>query len=51
MGKLETAVKELAQKPEARADPFTGTQGVELRRRIERLETEDPRGNRDVNRQ
>jgi hypothetical protein len=38
MDKLEKLVDELARKPEARPDPFTGSEGRELRGRIESLE-------------
>lgn len=38
MGKLEKAVEELMHNASARPDPFTGTQGRELDRRIKELE-------------
>lgn len=39
MDKLEKTVEDLARKPDARPDPFTGTEGRELRNRIEFLES------------
>jgi hypothetical protein len=38
MDKLEKTVEDLARKPDARPDPFTGTEGRELRNRLEALE-------------
>lgn len=40
IGKLEDAVKDLERKPSSRADPFTGSEGRELERRIKQLETQ-----------
>lgn len=38
MEKLEDAVKNLERKPESRADPFTGSEGRDLERRLKQLE-------------
>ena len=38
MDKLELAMEEMQRKPAARPDPFTGTEGRELERRIKQLE-------------
>jgi hypothetical protein len=42
MDKLEKMVEELTHKPDARPDPFTGTQGAALERRIKELEDVQP---------